>query len=271
MSRKDRPASALPMRILLIASAVSAMAAAIVALTRVSEGRVASSVTASIAVVTPASEPIAMEALVFRTSAGGVAVEPSARRRGTVHLRTLARYRGLRAYPGAPPRIPHGLTAQEFRGDRCNTCHGRGGYSQRFEAYAPPTPHPAMANCLQCHVADAPMVGLPLPGPGPDALCRQCHAAATSRPPEPALDWRPAAWPDVPVATKNASPPPIPHDLQLRGNCLACHGGPAAVAELRTTHPERANCRQCHLGAGDEERVFVRPAPGADRARGAPL
>ena len=47
-------------------------------------------------------------------------------------------------------------------------------------------------------------------------------------------------------------PPParrrtIPHPLQLRENCLACHGGPAARAELRTTHPERVRCRQCHV------------------------
>jgi cytochrome c-type protein NapB len=56
-------------------------------------------------------------------------------------------------------------------------------------------------------------------------------------------------------------PPPIPHDLQFRENCLACHGGPAAVAAIRTSHPERVNCRQCHLepepGAGE----FVRPGP----------
>ena len=51
----------------------------------------------------------------------------------------------------------------------------------------------------------------------------------------------------------------IPHDLQLRGNCLACHAGPAAVEEIRTAHPERTNCRQCHLTAPPGEDVFTRP------------
>ncbi len=68
----------------------------------------------------------------------------------------------------------------------------------------------------------------------------------------------------------DGSPLWIPHDLQLRGNCLACHGGPAAVAEIRTAHPERANCRQCHVPAdapaapGEAEAVFTRPLDGAN-------
>ena len=40
---------------------------------------------------------------------------------------------------------------------------------------------------------------------------------------------------------------------------MACHGGPAAVEEIRTTHPERGNCRQCHVPAVTEEEVFTRP------------
>ena len=53
-----------------------------------------------------------------------------------------------------------------------------------------------------------------------------------------------------------------PHDLFFRGNCLACHSGPSAVAEIRTAHPERADCRQCHVAVRiptvDE---FIRPIP----------
>ena len=44
-----------------------------------------------------------------------------------------------------------------------------------------------------------------------------------------------------------ASPPTIPHTLQLRENCLACHGGAASRVEIRTSHPERPRCRQCHV------------------------
>jgi cytochrome c-type protein NapB len=42
------------------------------------------------------------------------------------------------------------------------------------------------------------------------------------------------------------APPVIPHALFLREDCLACHGGPAAREAIRTTHPERTRCRQCH-------------------------
>ena len=39
----------------------------------------------------------------------------------------------------------------------------------------------------------------------------------------------------------------IPHSLQMRENCLACHAGPQAVVEIKTSHPERQNCQQCHV------------------------
>jgi cytochrome c-type protein NapB len=43
------------------------------------------------------------------------------------------------------------------------------------------------------------------------------------------------------------SPPTIPHQIFMRENCLACHSGPAAREEIRTAHPDRVRCRQCHL------------------------
>jgi hypothetical protein len=33
----------------------------------------------------------------------------------------------------------------------------------------------------------------------------------------------------------------------MRENCIACHDGPGAREEVRTNHPERWRCRQCHL------------------------
>jgi cytochrome c-type protein NapB len=42
------------------------------------------------------------------------------------------------------------------------------------------------------------------------------------------------------------SPPTIPHKTFMRENCSACHSGPAAREEIRTSHPERIRCRQCH-------------------------
>jgi nitrate reductase (cytochrome), electron transfer subunit len=195
---------------------------------------------------TTAAQPIAAEALVFSLRPDDAALDAHAHRRPDAHPRTLATFRALRAYPGAPPRVPHGLTPDEFRGTMCNTCHERGGYSQRFGAYVPLVPHPELTSCLQCHATDVALVGVALPDRRPDALCNQCHSVARNRRSEHDSDWRPAPWPQLSRAA-DGTPPEIPHDLQLRGNCLACHMGPAAVAEIRTSHPERSNCRQCHL------------------------
>jgi nitrate reductase (cytochrome), electron transfer subunit len=226
-------------------------------------------------------EPIAAEAHVFRPQAASFDAGSPIRRRSGAHARTLATFRAVRAYPGAPPRIPHGLTADEYRVGACAPCHQRGGYSTRFAAYAPVTPHPELTQCLQCHLGDALLMDVPgRPAGGPDGVCRQCHApavpAATAS--RTALDWRPAAWPAVADATDAGttrtpagSPPPITHDLQLRGDCRACHTGPAAVEEIRTTHPERTNCRQCHVTvapmAGEYTRAVADVArdPGGER------
>jgi hypothetical protein len=32
------------------------------------------------------------------------------------------------------------------------------------------------------------------------------------------------------------APPPIPHELQMRGNCIACRAGPGAVSTIRVEH-----------------------------------
>jgi nitrate reductase (cytochrome), electron transfer subunit len=208
-------------------------------------------------------EPIASEAQVFRLRPGDVAVETTPPRRPAAHRRTLAMYRAIRAYPGAPPRIPHGLTSEEFRTTGCNTCHERGGYVDRFAAYAPISPHPEYVDCLQCHVADATIVGVSFPDPGRDGLCLQCHTRGDPRPSFAMPNWNAGDWPAVGQQTLEGSPPIIPHDLQLRGNCLACHLGPSAVEEIRTSHPERSDCRQCHVQGTGSEDVFVRPAGAA--------
>jgi hypothetical protein len=232
--------------------------------------------------------PIAAEAKLFRTAAWRADDAAPDRRPGS-HPRTLATYRALRAYPGAPPRIPHGLTADEYRLGACRNCHERGGYSARFAAYAPVTPHPELTQCQQCHSGDATLMGVPTQaGGGPDAVCRQCHAPAAQGAAQAAgarvapaasdgaLDWRPAAWP-LPArpggaagARLDGGPPPIPHDLQMREDCLACHSGPAAVEEIRTTHAERTSCRQCHVLAAVAGAAYARPAAtGTQPQRGA--
>ena len=150
-------------------------------------------------------------------------------------VRTLNAYYNLRAYAGAPPVIPHVVDAETFRTQSCNVCHERGGFVRRFNAYTPVTPHPTYRNCLQCHVES-----------GTADLLTDSEWVSLRRP----AIGRPAL---------PGNPPPIPHTLRLRDDCLSCHAGPAAVAEVRTSHPERLNCRQCHVPREVND-VFVRMA-----------
>lgn len=158
--------------------------------------------------------------------------------------RSLASYYSRRAYAGAPPSIPHKiLDPTSWGGDSCNSCHRDGGYVEQFQAWTPVTPHPEYASCRQCHVA----------------VEQKTRFRETSF-----AGLKPAA---IPKGELPNSPPAIPHALDLRANCVACHGGAAAVPELRTTHPERVNCRQCHAATNITATrapapEFSRPAPG---------
>jgi nitrate reductase (cytochrome), electron transfer subunit len=247
------PNPAVRRRVLRIGAAVAMMAAAVVLLDWL---RARAADDAPPGATIALEDPIPAEAGVFRLRPGDLALDPGAAPRSVARRRTLADFRELRAYPGAPPRIPHAVTAEEFRATTCNACHAAGGYSRRFGAYVPVTPHPEYRNCLQCHAADAGAVEVALPA-GASAF----RASGGGVPALTALDWATTAWPRTGVRAMEGSPPAIPHDLQLRGNCLACHAGPSAVAEIRTTHPERANCRQCHVPAEaeHEEHEFTRP------------
>lgn len=163
---------------------------------------------------------------------------PAHARPTDVVVRTLASYRSRRAYPGAPPVVPHAIDPDVFRTQDCNACHERGGYVEKFAAWTPITPHPQWDNCLQCHARAESM---------PAAF-----AAST---------FTSDAWPSLGRAALPGGPPPIPHTLQLRENCLACHAGPAAPLEIRCTHPERTNCVQCHVAPA--------PVPAFTRTAGA--
>jgi cytochrome c-type protein NapB len=270
MTSHDPPPTGRWLPLFLVGSAATALAAAIVAIERAPARREPKPERLGVAVPAAPAQPIAAEAQVFRTRTSMMAIEPTARREREAHPRTLGTFRYLRAYPGAPPRIPHGLTPDEFRTGACNTCHERGGYSRRFAAYVPVTPHPEMGSCLQCHAGLDEVTGISRPSSDPNARCRQCHGP--SGPPRAdfnaALDWRPTAWPRLPPRRPGRHLPSIPHDLQFRGNCVACHSGPAAVAEIRTAHPERTDCRQCHVAPDAEVGEFSRPATTVVAATG---
>ena len=138
--------------------------------------------------------------------------------------RQLDTYYSNRAYPGAPPIIPHAmLNGDSMGGKSCLQCHEKGGYVAQFEAYAPITPHPEMINCTQCHLK--PKTNDTFKG----------------------TNWQKHPPPTLGTSAMPGSPLVMPHGLQMKENCMACHAGPAAVAAIRVTHPERTNCRQCHV------------------------
>ena len=137
--------------------------------------------------------------------------------------RNLADFYALRQYPGSPPRIPHAVDIT-FSGNEsnCLSCHAKGGFSAEFGKYAPVTPHPENILCYQCHV-QVETEGLFVES-----------------------GWKSIRPPRLGRSSLSTSPPPVPHSLQLRENCIACHTGPAAVVEIRISHASRGDCRQCH-------------------------
>ena len=143
--------------------------------------------------------------------------------KGTSTQRTLEEYYSRRQYPGSPPYIPHKVEDEKTALVSCLACHAKGGWTEELKSHTPVTPHPENLSCRQCHVKmDA------------DNLFVENN-------------WMSVAPPRLGRSYLPGSPPPVPHTLQLRGNCVACHVGPGAVVTIRVEHPSRGNCRQCHV------------------------
>jgi cytochrome c-type protein NapB len=163
---------------------------------------------------------------------------PLAAMTGNDGKRNLNSYYELRQYPGSPPMIPHNISPT-FADDtaNCLACHERGGYNADLDAYAPVTPHPENESCRQCHV--------PVKDEKPFAKNN---------------NWQSINPPKLGQSELAGSPPSIPHSLQLREDCIACHTGPGAMAEIRVEHGSRGNCRQCHASmiATEPAKVFKR-------------
>jgi cytochrome c-type protein NapB len=136
--------------------------------------------------------------------------------------RTLNQFYSLRQYPGSPPEIPHPVEVHEKELE-CLKCHADGGWTIILKKMTPVTPHPEHISCRQCHL-----------WPVTDTLFR-------------AIDWQSVPPPRLGRSYLPGAPPPIPHDLQMRENCHACHAGPGTVEEIRMKHEWRGICWQCHV------------------------
>ena len=130
-----------------------------------------------------------------------------------------------RLYDGAPPVIPH----MDF-GAACSACHDAQGISVEGVGFAPMSPHD--------ETGDA----------GTTQRCRQCHVFVNDGGLFVENDFVGLQQDLRPGSRLYAgAPPTIPHRLLMRENCVACHAGPGAREEVRTSHPERTRCRQCHV------------------------
>jgi cytochrome c-type protein NapB len=130
-----------------------------------------------------------------------------------------------RAYDGAPPVIPH-----DPSGADCVSCHADRAIEVPGVGLSPPSPHQGTS------------------GLGSTARCRQCHVHPVTRD-----TFRQSTFVGLAQDLRRGhrahplAPPVIPHPVFMRENCAACHTGPAAREEIRTSHPERTRCLQCHL------------------------
>ena len=158
---------------------------------------------------------------------------------GTSTDRTLDEYYSRRQYPGSPPYIPHKVEEADLAPIDCLACHARGGWTEELRRNTPLTPHPEQV------------------------ACRQCHVTMTEAEVFADINWMSVMPPRLGRSELPGAPPPIPHELQMRGNCIACHVGPGAVATLRVEHSSRGNCRQCHVPNLDMEPFQRKPGSAA--------
>jgi len=160
-----------------------------------------------------------------------VPVRTEDQRRAAVETRSRRR-----AFDGAPPSVPHAV--DEMSSFACTGCHVKG---MALEGrVAPVMSHPAYQNCLQCH---APSFGRP---------SEPWENAQTTFAALPSAGHGERAWP--------GAPPAMPHQTWMRQDCTSCHGV-TGLPGLRTPHPDRFNCQQCHAHRDRKERTGDAPAP----------
>lgn len=126
-----------------------------------------------------------------------------------------------RAFNGAPPTIPHAI--DQMSSQACMVCHETGFRTESLRV--PKMSHQFLQNCTQCHVEDN----------------SRYFAATLTR--DNSFEGLPA--PNGGPRAYEGAPPMIPHSTWMRVDCLSCHGF-AGQHGIRTTHPWRKNCQQCH-------------------------
>ncbi len=160
---------------------------------------------------------------------------PAGSQEAAVGVKTAAVERAQRRlFDGAPPVIPH----SPF-GAPCVSCHHERGMAVEGLGFSPPSPHELTQ------------------GMSAISRCEQCHVFQRSQQP-----WVETTFVGQPQDLRRGTrlypgaPPTMPHAKLMRENCRACHSGAAAREEIRTSHPERQRCEQCHVEQAVEPPVM---------------
>lgn len=163
-----------------------------------------------------------------------------------VKMAALQARASRRAYDGAPPTVPHPVTQDSSAA--CLACHGQG--LQVKERFASKISHPAFGgSCTQCHVSSHGIFT------AADAAVFAAALTDNSFQGAEAPSNGPRAW--------AGAPPTIPHRTLMRSDCMSCHG-PKGLFALRTPHPERQSCVQCHVPAAANDQHHFMLAPPLD-------
>ena len=143
-----------------------------------------------------------------------------------------------RAYDGAPPVVPHPI--DQHTAASCLQCHGQA--TQIGALVAPQMSHEPYTSCTQCHVSSE---GL---GSRWNTSAYDLHSGNR---------FGGYTAPTQGDRAHEFAPPTIPHTTRMRDHCLSCHG-PLGSSPIRTTHPDRQSCTQCHApNAEMDQRRFL--------------
>lgn len=154
-----------------------------------------------------------------------------------LHAQRAAR----RAYDGAPPIVPHPIAQKNTAS--CLACHRKA--TVIGDVVAPAISHPAYTSCTQCHVTAKGLGSRWDTSPIDLHTGNQFAGDHREKPGE-------KAYPDAPQT--------IPHPLHMRQNCLSCHGE-LGTSPIRTSHPERQSCTQCHVPASNIDKRSFSESP----------
>lgn len=147
-----------------------------------------------------------------------------------------------RAFDGAPPIVPHEI--DQLSSASCMICHGTEASLVIAGRRPAAISHPYYASCTQCHV----------PADGLRRLTEEERLIVAS-----AFEGREA--PGQGSRAYPGAPPTVPHPLFMKPHCMSCHG-PTRPNAIRSSHPDRQNCLQCHApdaGFDNRERIPNHP------------